>query len=625
MAIYHLSVSKIKRSAGRTATGAAAYRAAQEIHDERTGITHDYTRKRGVYATEILTPADAPEWMRDRTALWNGVEHREIRKDAELAREIDIALPTELSHDQKQALVRSYAQEQFTNQGMVADIAYHDLHKKNPHVHILLTLRTIDGDGFGNKQRAWNDKALLQQWREAWAQHANHALEQSGHETRIDHRTLEDQAIDRMPQIHLGPKVSKMLKGDLRHNRAISTERGEKYQRIATLNRELHDIERQLAEEQDNRRPEPQNPVEKNLQPAINPAMTRHEPAPEAPHPEPHTPPPENRQRDRTYQAIARQLRGMGAEQYEIGLRDSTTGKMLTRTWTPQQVENSIPWLKQMNSHGRDIYVRPAGSTGLILVDDLNLGSLERMRQDGLKPAAITQTSPLNYQAWVRLSDRPVPQEQATAAAKILAERYGGDPNSADWRHYGRLAGFTNQKGVHTRSDGKQPYVLLESYHGKIAINAQNLLTEADEHLKATQVSKKVQTPSESSQNAAATPSEKQRALTTFQKFYQRSTEHHPSEDPSRMDWAVCKQLAKLNFSEDALKHALSEGSPHLHERKAGHAEDYIDRTVRKVLLDPEVVDTKAKREQEQQPQSQEQTAHNQQVLKQHIDREQSR
>ena len=626
MAIYHLSVSKIKRSAGRTATGAAAYRAAQEIHDERTGLTHDYTRKRGVYATEILTPADAPAWMSDRTTLWNGVEHREIRKDAELAREIDIALPTELTHAQKQDLVRRYAQAQFISQGMVADIAYHDLHKKNPHVHILLTLRTIEGDGFANKQRAWNDKALLQQWREAWAQHANHALEQSGHETRIDHRTLEDQAIDRLPQIHLGPKVSKMLKGDLRHNRVISTERGEKYQRIASINCELREIERQLAAEQDNHQAQ-QKPVETPRSAAINPEMPQPpDPAPEAPHPQPapHQPP-ENRQRDRTQQAINRQLRGMGAEQYEVGLRDNKTGKMLTRTWTPDQVENSAAWLKQMNSQGRDVYIRPAGSTGLILVDDLNLGNLERMRQDGFKPAAITQTSPLNYQAWVRLSGSPIPQEQATAAAKILAARYDGDPNSADWRHYGRLAGFTNQKGVHTRIDGKQPYVLLESYHSKIAINAKNLLVEADERLKATQVSKKVQTPSENSQSAATTPSEKQRALTTFQKFYQRSTEHHPSEDPSRMDWAVCKQLAKLNFSEDAIKHALSEGSPNLHERKAGHAKDYIERTVLKVLLDPEVVETKAKREQEQQAQHQEQATHDQQVLNQHIDREQGR
>jgi MobA/MobL family/RepB DNA-primase from phage plasmid len=499
MAIYHLSVSKIKRSAGRTATGAAAYRAAQEIHDERTGITHDYTRKRGVYTTEILTPAHAPDWMRDRVKLWNGVEHREIRKDAELAREIDIALPAELSHDQKQDLVRRYVQEQFISKGMVADIAYHDLHKKNPHVHILLTLRTIDGEGFGNKQREWNDKALLQQWREAWAQQANHALEQAGHAARIDHRTLEDQAINRMPQIHLGPKVNKMLKGDLRHNRVISTERGEKYQRIATINRELQELEQQIAAEQENLHQEPQKPVEKLRPAAINQEMTTPpDPAPEVPHPQPTThQPPAPQQRDRTHQAISRQLRGMGAEQYEVGLRDSKTGKMLTRTWTPEQVENSAAWLKRLNSQGRDVYIRPAGSTGLILVDDLNLGSLERMRQDGFKPAAITQTSPLNYQAWVRLSDQPIPQGQATAAAKILAERYGGDPNSADWRHFGRLAGFTNQKGIHTRSDGKQPYVLLESYHGKIAINAQNLLIEADERLKATQLSKQRQTPSE--------------------------------------------------------------------------------------------------------------------------------
>ncbi|MBW4473952.1 MAG: MobA/MobL family protein [Stenomitos rutilans HA7619-LM2] len=626
MAIYHLSVSKIKRSAGRTATGAAAYRAAQEIHDERTGLTHDYTRKRGVYATEILVPSDAPIWMRDRARLWNGVEHAEKRKDAELAREIDIALPIELTHDQKMELVRQYVQEQFTSKGMIADIAYHDLHKKNPHAHVLLTLREIRADGFGNKNRSWNEKALLQQWREAWSQHTNCALEQAAHEARIDHRSLEEQGVERLPQIHLGAKVNKMLKRDLRNNLVISTERGEQYQRIATINRELQDIEQQIAQQQNNHRQGEQKPVAEPLHSAIEKDMTK-QPTPPAPGLQQPSlgkddTPPVNQRRDRTYQGITRQLQGMGAEQYEIGLRDSKTGKMLTRTWASDQVKNSVPWLKRLNSQGRDVYIRPLGSAGLILVDDLDLGSFERMGKDGLKPAAITQTSPMNYQAWVRLSDQPIPKEQATAAAKILAERYGGDPNSADWRHFGRLAGFTNQKGIHTRADGNQPYVLLESYHGKIAVNAQKLLTEADKRLEATKAPKENQAPSESHQKAAATPSEKQRADTTFQRFYQRHTNHHPNEDASRMDWAVCKQLAKLGFSADAIKHALSETSPNLHERKAGHVDDYVNRTVDKVLLDPEVIAAKAKREQEQQAQTSNPEPH---ILKQQIDREQER
>ena len=194
MAIYHLSAKPISRATGRSATGAAAYRAGETITDERTGLVFDYGKKRGIDHSEIMAPANAPEWAHDRAKLWNAVEHSEKRKDSQVAREVEVALPTELNLDQQRELVRSFARSQFVDAGMVADIAIHHAKGENPHAHILLTMRDIGPDGFGQKNRSWNDKALLQNWREAWEVQTNQALERAGHSVRIDHRTLAEQA-----------------------------------------------------------------------------------------------------------------------------------------------------------------------------------------------------------------------------------------------------------------------------------------------------------------------------------------------------------------------------------------------------------------------------------------------
>lgn len=200
-----MSVQMVKRSEGRNSVAMSAYRAGQRLVDEATNLVKDYTAKTGVFLTEILTPKNAPSWMQDRERLWNGVEKKENRKDAQLAREINIALPTELNHFQKRELTTKYVQENFIDVGMVADVAYHNLETENPHCHVMLTTRIVDEAGFGKKERSWNSKDLLKKWRESWSNHANFALEKAGFAERIDHRTLEAQGIYREPQIHVGP------------------------------------------------------------------------------------------------------------------------------------------------------------------------------------------------------------------------------------------------------------------------------------------------------------------------------------------------------------------------------------------------------------------------------------
>ena len=203
MAIYHLRASVISRSQGRSATAASAYRVAERIEDRRTGLVFDYAARSGVDHTEILAPDHAPDWVRDRSELWNRVEESETRKNSQVAREVRVALPDELTHAQRVALVRDYAQAQFVDRGMVADITLHAPGRagdeRNHHAHILLTTREVDTSGFTSKNRDWNKVEVLEGWREAWARDSNAALERAGIEDRVDHRTLvaqRDEALE---------------------------------------------------------------------------------------------------------------------------------------------------------------------------------------------------------------------------------------------------------------------------------------------------------------------------------------------------------------------------------------------------------------------------------------------
>jgi hypothetical protein len=153
---------------------------------------------------------------------------------------------------------------------------------------------------------------------------------------------------------------------------------------------------------------------------------------------------------DKTYEAVERQLTAMGADLFEVGALQRGDGDqpqfMLLRTWDRRKVIDSVPWLRYQNRHESHIYVRPKGESNLTLVDDLKLSSVTRMRQEGTQPAAVVQTSPGNFQAWIKHSTR-LDKELGTAVARELAKRFGGDVKAADWRHFGRLAGFRNTKG----------------------------------------------------------------------------------------------------------------------------------------------------------------------------------
>jgi ATP-dependent exoDNAse (exonuclease V) alpha subunit len=204
MAIYHLSVKIIGRGSGRSSVASAAYRSGSKIRNERAGMLHNYTRKTGIAHSEILLPETAPPEFQDRSVLWNAVETSEKRRDAQTAREVEAALPRELNLQESIELLHEYIQDNFVSAGMCADLSVHDKEDGNPHAHIMLTTRDVTKKGFGGKNRDWNDKALLESWREKWAEVCNKRLQEKGLAERIDHRTLKEQGIDRKPTLHVG-------------------------------------------------------------------------------------------------------------------------------------------------------------------------------------------------------------------------------------------------------------------------------------------------------------------------------------------------------------------------------------------------------------------------------------
>lgn len=236
MAIFHLSVKVISRASGRSAVAASAYRAGERLHDERLDRDHDFTNKDGVVHSEILLPKDAPEHLADREKLWNAVEVAEKRKDAQLSREVEFAIPREMNKSQGIALARDFVEAEFVDKGMIADLNVHwDIGKDGqakPHAHVMLTMREVGKDGFGAKVREWNKAELVEQWRERWADHVNQRLAELDIDARVDHRSLEAQGIALEPQDKIGPAASRM------GERGLEAERIEEHRAVAQRNGE---------------------------------------------------------------------------------------------------------------------------------------------------------------------------------------------------------------------------------------------------------------------------------------------------------------------------------------------------------------------------------------------------
>lgn len=293
MSIYHCSIKNISRSSGRSVVACAAYRSGEELEDVETGITHDYRKKTGIAFAEIFLCKNAPERFQNREELWNEVEKIEKAADARLAREIEVAIPRELSLEEMKNLVAGYA-KMLTEEGMCVDAAIH-LKVGNPHAHLMCTTRKIKADGtwdqkekkvyaldeFGNKipvidqetreqkigargRRIWkrvtvaandlNAKENVEKWRKMWSEHCNAYLEP---EQQIDHRSYERQEKkDVIPTIHEGYAAREMEK------RGKLAERCEINREIAAANRDIKAI---LAEPEPDHRTKIERQVDELL------------------------------------------------------------------------------------------------------------------------------------------------------------------------------------------------------------------------------------------------------------------------------------------------------------------------------------------------------------------------
>ena len=257
-ASYHLSVKTIKRSAGRSATAAGAYRAGERIECQREGRVHDYTAKRGIEETFILTPKDAPSWAQDRSALWNAAEESETRRNSVTAREWELALPSEISAEDRSQITREFAEELVSRYGVAVDVAIHAPHRegdqRNHHAHVLTSTRKLEPEGFTAKTRVLDSAktggAEIDQMRGLWAELQNRALERAGEVERVDHRSLEAQReaalergdalsaeeLDRNPELKLGPAANAMERREMR----AAEREGRDYEPVTERGRAVH-------------------------------------------------------------------------------------------------------------------------------------------------------------------------------------------------------------------------------------------------------------------------------------------------------------------------------------------------------------------------------------------------
>ena len=273
MAIYHCSLKIISRGKGQSAVSSSAYRAGEKLTNYETGEIIDYTRKQGVIFNEILLPENAPEEYKDREKLWNSVQKIEKSGNARLAREVEVALPAELSRKTQIEIIQRYVQDAFVNRGMCADVALHDKGDGNPHAHIMLTTRSLKKDGDwapkskkvyhlddkGNKiikkrdrnnriqydchteaYNDWNNRENAEVWRKAWADICNQYLDL---EQQIDHRSYKRQGVEQIPTIHEGYVARQMEQhGELSDRREVNREIRKENQEISRINNQIQSL-----------------------------------------------------------------------------------------------------------------------------------------------------------------------------------------------------------------------------------------------------------------------------------------------------------------------------------------------------------------------------------------------
>lgn len=283
-----------------------------------------------------------------------------------------------------------------------------------------------------------------------------------------------------------------------------------------------------------------------------------------------------------TVAAIARQLLAMKIGAFLVGVL-KPDGKMINLHYTWADLYHAISWLRHENAKGAHIYIKPAGERHpLVLVDDLSHEAIGQMQQDGWEPCLVTETSPRNYQAWIHLGT-PVEVAIRKAVARKLAATYHGDPNSADGDHYGRLAGFTNRKEKYRRPNGMYPFVKVLMTQEKSATQAETVV-QALSTPEPSRPQKETDKGNRHVETQMAHTGEITKAIREYHRQAKVIEALYPNTDYSRLDWMIATEMLEQGFSVAAVEVAMREASPLLEERKKGHIDDYITRTVTKAM-----------------------------------------
>jgi hypothetical protein len=283
---------------------------------------------------------------------------------------------------------------------------------------------------------------------------------------------------------------------------------------------------------------------------------------------------------DRTGNAVRGQIAAMGSEVFEIGLFKPDAGPseavMMPRVWDQEALVRSIAWLRHQNRDGRNIYIRPKGEHNLSLVDDLTREAVASMARTGFAPAVIIETSPGNYQVWMKHSEQ-LTKEEGTAVARALAERFGGDRGAADWRHFGRLAGFTNRKEKYRDPDtGLHPFVKIVEANGAVYPEAQMLVADVRRRLEAER-------QRERERRSRGQGNEKQVAWSELKSIDAFRADPRYHGDGTRIDLAYAIYALSRGATEAQVE-AVIRSRDLSHKGGERRQQDYIQRTVKKAL-----------------------------------------
>jgi hypothetical protein len=280
-----------------------------------------------------------------------------------------------------------------------------------------------------------------------------------------------------------------------------------------------------------------------------------------------------------TVAAVRQQLAAMGVQLFEVGLYNpdagATEAPMIPRVWDAETILTSVPWLRHQNLNGRNIYIRPKGEHDLSLVDDLTKDALSAMKEAGFNPALIVETSPGNYQAWLKHPEQ-LSKEVSTAAARALAEKFGGDRGAADWRHFGRLAGFTNRKAKYADAGtGLYPFVRLIEAGGGVYPEAERFIAALKDEFER-QRAERERLREQIAKLAAVLPKD----LKTIDGF---RADARYGGDGNRIDLAYA--VYALSHGTRATEVAGAIRSRDLsHKGNERRQNDYVERTIKKAL-----------------------------------------